>query len=248
MFKSRQRLGDDPRHHDGHFPIVDDDLVDVSGVRPDVNLTENQPSSNSSKAWKIFPRPPPPHWHWTDKEKAVSSDGTYRASKDEFRFEECEIPGPHPWTFELDDKGVYQVYDDVKCSYPILVCAIFCLWLAVAEKKPAFDVPSIREYFVDLDYILGIISDGPTKSFAFRRLKYLASKFDMYALLNEFQELADMKVSVTPRLLQYANYSLIARSSPVRSDHSLVILCPMKLPVTFITSEKLIPTFTILVV
>ena len=49
---------------------------------------------------------------------------------------------------------------------------------------------------MDLDYVLSIISDGPTKSFAFRRLKYLASKFDMYALLNEFQELADMKVRV----------------------------------------------------
>jgi len=58
-----------------------------------------------------------------------------------------------------------------------------------------FDVPTIREYFVDLDYVLGVISDGPAKSFAFRRLKYLSSKFTMYSLLNEYQELADMKVS-----------------------------------------------------
>ena len=70
------------------------------------------------------------------------------------------------------------------------------------DKKPVFDIPTIREYFVDLDYVLGVISDGPTKSFAFRRLKYLASKFTMYSLLNEFQELADMKVrpSVPPYL------------------------------------------------
>ena len=54
---------------------------------------------------------------------------------------------------------------------------------------------SIREYFLDLDYVLGVISDGPTKSFAFRRLKYLQSKWSMYCLLNEYQELADMKVS-----------------------------------------------------
>jgi AMP deaminase len=62
-----------------------------------------------------------------------------------------------------------------------------------------FDVPSIREYFVDLDYVLGVISDGPAKSFAFRRLKYLTSKFTMYSLLNEYQELADMKVSQLAR-------------------------------------------------
>lgn len=47
---------------------------------------------------------------------------------------------------------------------------------------------------MDLEYVLGVISDGPTKSYAFRRLNYLASKFTMYSLLNEFQELADMKV------------------------------------------------------
>ena len=50
---------------------------------------------------------------------------------------------------------------------------------------------------MDLEYVLGVIADGPTKSFAFRRLNYLASKFTMYSLLNETQELADMKVCLT---------------------------------------------------
>lgn len=45
-------------------------------------------------------------------------------------------------------------------------------------------------------------SDGPTKSFAFRRLRYLDSKWQMYILLNEFQELADSKVNI--RELKYA--------------------------------------------
>ena len=45
-----------------------------------------------------------------------------------------------------------------------------------------------------MDFVLGVISDGPTKSFAFRRIKYLISKFSMYSLLNEHQELIDMKV------------------------------------------------------
>ncbi len=49
---------------------------------------------------------------------------------------------------------------------------------------------------MDLEYLLAVVSDGPTKSFAFRRLGYLSSKFTMYSLLNEFQELADMKVGV----------------------------------------------------
>ena len=67
--------------------------------------------------------------------------------------------------------------------------------LIVAEKAraPVFDVPSIREYFVDLEKVLAVICDGPTKSFAFRRLNYLASKFTMYSLLNEQKELVEMK-------------------------------------------------------
>lgn len=47
---------------------------------------------------------------------------------------------------------------------------------------------------MDLEYILNVISDGPAKSFAFRRLRYLESKWSLYGLLNEYQELADSKV------------------------------------------------------
>lgn len=49
---------------------------------------------------------------------------------------------------------------------------------------------------MDLDFVLNVISDGPTKSFAFRRIKYLSSGWEMYNLLNEYKEIADMKVSL----------------------------------------------------
>ncbi|KAK0487740.1 hypothetical protein IW261DRAFT_1558788 [Armillaria novae-zelandiae] len=174
--RSCQRLGDNPRDYDGYFEGLDDELADVNGVRPDAGLpARSSPGDARLPArWRVYPSPPPPHWHWTDDKEAVSVDGGYGGSGKEFRFEECDVPGDHDWDFRIDDKGVFQVYEP-------------------DQATPAFDIPSIREYFVDLDYILGVISDGPTKSFAFRRLKYLASKFTMYSLLNEFQELADMK-------------------------------------------------------
>lgn len=63
---------------------------------------------------------------------------------------------------------------------------------------------------MDLDYVLGVISDGPTKSYAFRRLNYLSSKFTMYSLLNEFQELADMKVfQETPLLASFIDTEIL---------------------------------------
>lgn len=47
---------------------------------------------------------------------------------------------------------------------------------------------------MDLDKILDISSDGPSKSFAFKRLQYLEGKWNLYVLLNEHQEMADSKV------------------------------------------------------
>ncbi|KDR82958.1 hypothetical protein GALMADRAFT_134480 [Galerina marginata CBS 339.88] len=183
MLKSRQRLGDDPRDYDEQFQALGDDYADVSGVRPDVPIppipSNVQSQANNFEPWQIYPKPPPPHWHWKDK-SIISGDGSHKLADDEFSFEHCVIPGAQDgWSYAIDMKGVFQVFDETKGKEE--------------EKKPAFDIPDIREYFVDLEYVLGVISDGPTKSFAYRRLKYLSSKFEMHSLLNEFQELADMK-------------------------------------------------------
>ncbi|KAF7422467.1 AMP deaminase [Pleurotus ostreatus] len=178
MMKSRQRLGDNPKDYDGHFRGFADGQADVSGPRPGTAIRDIRPAEASFEKWKIYPTPPPPHWHWKDKETVVSSNGEYTTS-DEFVFADCHIPDIHPWKFKMDEKGVFQIYDNPDQD---------------EAKEPLFSVPDIREYFIDLDYVLKVISDGPTKSFAFRRLKYLSSKFTMYTLLNESQELAEMKV------------------------------------------------------
>ncbi|ORY39671.1 hypothetical protein BCR35DRAFT_273317, partial [Leucosporidium creatinivorum] len=60
-------------------------------------------------------------------------------------------------------------------------------------SKPKYVVPTIKEYFQDLDEVLSVISDGPAKSFAWRRLRYLESKWNLYVLLNEYHEIAEMK-------------------------------------------------------
>ncbi|KAL1873827.1 hypothetical protein VTK73DRAFT_711 [Phialemonium thermophilum] len=89
------------------------------------------------------------------------------------------VPGPDELTFRLDDYGVYQVFDGGAG--------------AEAGRSPVVQVPTIKEYYMDLEDILSISSDGPSKSFAFRRLQYLEGKFNLYVLLNEYQETADSK-------------------------------------------------------
>lgn len=88
------------------------------------------------------------------------------------------LPGPSEMTFGLDDNGVYQVFENEA---------------AETADTPAVNVPTIKEYYMDLDQILSISSDGPAKSFAFRRLQYLEGKYNLYVLLNEYQETADTK-------------------------------------------------------
>ncbi|KAF8975974.1 AMP deaminase [Entomortierella lignicola] len=126
--------------------------------------------------WDIYPPPPPPSWPISEDKSRVS-DGPASIGSDFVR-ENVTIPGLCDHVFELDDAGIYQVYENQD---------------ALAKKKPIVNVPTPKEYFVDLDYVLGVISDGPAKSFAFRRLKYLESKWNMYILLNEYEELAEAK-------------------------------------------------------
>lgn len=88
------------------------------------------------------------------------------------------VPGPGEMTFRLDGNSVYQVYENPKAD---------------EVDTPIINIPTIREFYMDLEEILNVSSDGPSKSFAFRRLQYLEGKFNLYVLLNEYQEMADSK-------------------------------------------------------
>uniref|UniRef100_V5GSF1 AMP deaminase n=2 Tax=Kalmanozyma brasiliensis (strain GHG001) TaxID=1365824 RepID=V5GSF1_KALBG len=120
-----------------------------------------------------------------------------------YREQDVVIPSEHTRngsavSWRMDETGVIQVYEGEAPA------ALSTPTQSVDEpapastptgprKEPLFRIPTIREYFKDLDYLLGVISDGPVKSFAWRRLKYLESKWNLYFLLNEYRELADMK-------------------------------------------------------
>lgn len=117
MTVSGQMLGFNPKDHDGHFTGLDSRVADVSGVRPDVDLLQTEPPPSLFKPWRIYPRPPPPHWHWADNDPVHRMPSEFEDEK--FAFENCEIPGPDErgWSFEIDERGVYQVYDSSKGEY-----------------------------------------------------------------------------------------------------------------------------------
>lgn len=163
-----------------------------------IRLSLQGPHDNpkDDPGWNIYPPPPEPVWHEnkqrTDKhgepiDEDVKTPVTPRRKQrkmgqeigEDFDLDDClPVPEAGEMSFRLDDKGVYQVYESAA---------------AVELGEPILHVPDIREYYMDLDSILSIGSDGPSKSFAYRRLQYLEGKFNLYVLLNEYQEIADTK-------------------------------------------------------
>jgi AMP deaminase len=104
---SCQRLGDNPKDHDGVFAGFKNDAGEVAGIKPDAPLDSLCPlSEDRFSPWNIYPRPPPPRWHHnTPSFSAEDNDET-------FDFLKCQIPKSDSWYFKMDEKGVFQVYSD----------------------------------------------------------------------------------------------------------------------------------------
>ncbi|KAI9099699.1 hypothetical protein DFS34DRAFT_678264 [Phlyctochytrium arcticum] len=130
--------------------------------------------------WDIYPPPPPPSYPPPPGSANVAFIPEPTPPPAEFVFEKCKIPGPNnKHVYAVRPDGVFQVYNNDQD--------------AEQNMNGLVEFPTIKDYFLDMDFILDTISDGPTKSFAFRRLCYLESKFHMYVLLNEYQEVVDSK-------------------------------------------------------
>ena len=175
-------------------------ILDLRHKYMRLSLQGHMDNPRDDPGWNIYPPMPEPVWHGNKVRQNHNADGqqpdspkTPKASQtlpkkprkmghdigEDFDFEEClPLPDAAEMTYKLDDQGIFQVYENEKS-------------LELAE--PIVHIPDIKEYYQDLDSLLTISSDGPSKSFAYRRLQYLEGKFNLYVLLNEYQEIADTK-------------------------------------------------------
>ena len=56
-----------------------------------------------------------------------------------------------------------------------------------------FPVTSFNQFIDDMKFLCRTITDGPLKSYCFKRLAYLSHKFQLHVLLNDLQELKAQK-------------------------------------------------------
>lgn len=129
------------------------------------------PKNNDS--WTIYPPPPKPTYKSKNRYNQLPSESD--EVEEEFDFSKCEIPeGTTLYDYRTNKEDVFEIYSK-------------------ETGQPMVQVPSIGEYFSDLNKIIKISSDGPTKSFAYKRLEYLEAKWNLYYLLNEFEETKQSK-------------------------------------------------------
>lgn len=140
-----------------------------------MNISLQRPDQNpkNKENWSIYPEPPTPFWK--AKERGFTSTRSVIDGARDFDFEKCFIPGEdESIDYLIDEQDNYQIVD--------------------SKTKDTFvKIPTIRDYYMDLEKINTIASDGPTKSFAFKRLQYLEAKWNLYYLLNDHEETTESK-------------------------------------------------------
>ncbi|PLB48580.1 AMP deaminase [Aspergillus steynii IBT 23096] len=148
-----------------------------------LSFQRSEDNPKDSPGWDVYPPPPEPAWE-NDKDTGKTHTEQKRRKMgqdvgEDFNMGEClPLPGESSRVFKLDENSVYQVYENDA---------------AADSGRPTVQIPSLRDFYMDLDAIIDVSTDGPAKSFAFKRLSYLEGKFQLYTLLNEYQEIADSK-------------------------------------------------------
>ncbi|KAM7348029.1 AMP deaminase isoform 2-T3 [Cochliomyia hominivorax] len=91
-----------------------------------------------------------------------------------------------PWDIEFPaDKTSYRIR---------AVDGVFNVFQNEQSEEPLIqNYPKLKDFCNDMQIMCNMIADGPLKSFCYRRLCYLSSKFQLHVLLNELRELASQK-------------------------------------------------------
>ncbi|CAG01709.1 unnamed protein product, partial [Tetraodon nigroviridis] len=68
---------------------------------------------------------------------------------------------------------------------------------AAADKHHPKDLPcpDYDTFIDDMNFLIALIAQGPTKTYTHRRLKFLMSKFNVHEMLNEMEEMKELKIN-----------------------------------------------------
>ncbi|XP_068452964.1 AMP deaminase 1 [Clinocottus analis] len=76
---------------------------------------------------------------------------------------------------------------------------VICVYndAAAADKHQPKNLPcpDYNTFIDDMNFLIALIAQGPTKTYTHRRLKFIMSKFNVHEMLNEMEEMKELKMN-----------------------------------------------------
>ncbi|XP_043932654.1 AMP deaminase 1 [Protopterus annectens] len=112
------------------------------------------------------------------EENEVYPDLTPLPKKDEDPFRTDNLPEDLEYHAQLKD-GVVYIYANKED--------------AKKGKPKDLPYPDLEVFIDDMNFLIALIASGPVKTYCHRRLRFLSSKFNVHEMLNEMEELKELK-------------------------------------------------------
>ena len=167
-----------------------------------IGISLQRPKDNpkdDSERWKIYPPPPNPTWDEKNKNRPISQTAGPDGLGNGEMLESDQIP-KSPAKMRKQGQDIGEDFDmrdleplpgtDVELDFSLDGSSIYQI---SRNQRPLVGVPTLKDFYMDMNEVQNVSSDGPTKSFAYRQLDILEGKFHLYNLINAYQEMADCK-------------------------------------------------------
>ncbi|KFO82682.1 AMP deaminase 1, partial [Cuculus canorus] len=129
-----------------------------------------------------FPRTPSQYLRTIEGEVWRASDAgpvfTPPVKDGQDPFEAGNLPEDLGYHVQMKD-GVVYVYGDKAA--------------AGRDEPKDLPYPSLKRFVDDMNFLLALTAQGPVKTYSHRRLKFLSSKFQVHEMLNEMEEMKELK-------------------------------------------------------
>ncbi|XP_005389061.1 PREDICTED: AMP deaminase 1 isoform X1 [Chinchilla lanigera] len=135
------------------------------------------------KSFQRFPKTPSKYMRNIDGQAWVANENFYPVftpppKKGEDPFRTDNLPENLGYHLHMKDGVVYIYPNEAAASKD--------------EPKP-YPYPNLDAFLDDMNFLLALIAQGPVKTYSHRRLKFLLSKFQVHQMLNEMDELKELK-------------------------------------------------------
>ncbi|PNJ46222.1 AMPD1 isoform 2 [Pongo abelii] len=135
------------------------------------------------KSFQRFPKTPSKYLRNIDGEAWVANESFYPVftppvKKGEDPFRTDNLPENLGYHLKMKDGVVYVYPNEAAVSKD--------------EPKP-LPYQNLDTFLDDMNFLLALIAQGPVKTYTHRRLKFLSSKFQVHQMLNEMDELKELK-------------------------------------------------------